>query len=93
MGNQEANRFETDFREAYAFVQLVEDPNYGLVKIYRKRQINYDYVMVYEDSLNGLTRDQVAELLRQLEAVQSSPHNQLLRLFHFRLVEGTLIDT
>jgi len=29
-------------------VQLLDDPNYGLVKVYRKRQMNYDYVMVYE---------------------------------------------
>lgn len=93
MGNQDSSRFEADFREAYAFIQLVEDPIYGLVKIYRKRQINYDYVMVYEESLDGLTREQVSELLRQLSGVQSHPHDQLLRLFHCRLVEGTLFET
>jgi hypothetical protein len=48
--------FEQQFRESYSFVQLLEDPNYGLVKVYRKRQLNYDYVMVYEESLAGMGR-------------------------------------
>lgn len=47
MGNQEGSNFEKDFNDSYSFIQLVDDPNYGLVKVYRKKMVNYDYVMVY----------------------------------------------
>lgn len=67
-------------------MQLLEDPNYGLVKVYRKRQLNYDYVMVFEESLAGMTRQQTEELLRQLELISGNPHPQLLKLFHYQLV-------
>lgn len=32
---------------------MLDDVNFGVVKIYRKRQINFDYVMVYDQSLAG----------------------------------------
>ncbi len=89
MGNQWTNQFEVDFKEGYNFIQLLEDPNYGLVKIYRKKQINYDYVMVYEESLQGQSQEQISEQLRQLERLKTFPHDKVLRLYHFEIVRGT----
>ena len=83
MGNQWTNQFEVDFKEGYNFIQLLEDPNYGLVKIYRKKQINYDYVMVYEESLQGQSQEQISEQLRQVERLMTFPHDKVLRLYHF----------
>ena len=54
MGNSALGDFENQFKENYSFIQVLDDSNFGIVKIYRKRQINFDYVMVYDQSLSGL---------------------------------------
>lgn len=53
MGNSPLSDFQNQFKENYSFIQVLDDLNFGVVKIYRKRQINFDYVMVYDQSLTG----------------------------------------
>lgn len=36
------------FHQRYNFLYALEDRNFGLIKIYRKKEINFDYVMVFE---------------------------------------------
>lgn len=34
------------FQSKYTFIEYTDDRNFGLVKIYRKVELNYDYVMI-----------------------------------------------
>lgn len=46
MGN-ETQTAEERFYSRYGFVQAQNDRNFGFVKIYRKKELNFDYVMVF----------------------------------------------
>lgn len=61
----------------------MDDSNFGLVKIYRKRQINFDYMMIYDQSLVGWNSAERNKKLRELELVRDTPHDQVLKLFYF----------
>ena len=88
MGNSDSSEFESQFHDSYSFVQLLDDPNFGAVRIYRKKQINFDYVMVYEQSLVGCTTSERNKRLRELEFVRDNPQEQVMRLFHFEEIES-----
>lgn len=52
MGNTD-NGFTIRFKEQYKFIQIIDDRNFGTVKIYRKVEINYDYIMVMERHIDN----------------------------------------
>lgn len=74
MGNTPDGPFEAQFKENYGFIQLLDDTNFGMVKIYRKRQINFDYIMVYDQSLSGCTSSERSKKLHELDYVMNNPH-------------------
>lgn len=49
----EASSIQERFYNRYAFVQAINDSNFGLIKIYRKKELNFDYVMVFEQSYSS----------------------------------------
>lgn len=32
---------------------MVDDPNFGLIKVYRKKELNFDYVMILQKYVNS----------------------------------------
>lgn len=47
MGNGQSE-FEQEFYKRYSYIQHLEDPVFGLIKIYRKVTVKYDYIMIME---------------------------------------------
>jgi hypothetical protein len=47
-------------------VQTLADRNYGLIKIYRKREHNFDYVMVMERQVAASELEQTKLQLEQI---------------------------
>ena len=39
----------------------MEDRNFGLIKIYRKKEINFDYVMVFERRYSNVQVEQARQ--------------------------------
>lgn len=50
MGNKETTGqdYLEKFNSKYDFTALVDDPNFGQIKVYRKKELNFDYVMVLQ---------------------------------------------
>ena len=40
--------YQEKFNKKYDFTDLVEDANFGQIKVYRKKELNFDYVMVLQ---------------------------------------------
>ena len=47
MGNTEVS-YADKFYSKYGFIELVQDENFGQIKVYRKKEINFDYVMILD---------------------------------------------
>lgn len=69
MGNSESESFETRFYNKYAFNQLFDDPNFGQIKVYRKKELNYDYVMVLQ---KYVPQSSLKELVNEITALHQS---------------------
>jgi hypothetical protein len=75
MGSEPSNPQER-FHSRYGFVQTLNDRNFGPVKIYRKKEMNFDYVMVFERTYSPsqlpLVRGQL-ERIRNKYSLQEEP--------------------
>jgi hypothetical protein len=47
MGNQEC-KFSEKFNKKYEFIEFLNDSTLGPIKIYRKKEPFYDYLMIVE---------------------------------------------
>jgi hypothetical protein len=90
MGSAESS-YEERFHQKYNFVQPLQDPNYGPLRVYRKRELNFDYVALID---RPLPASQLAQVKRELELVRGSFAEEvppmLLRVFHVEEVRSTI---
>ena len=68
MGNTE-DSFTTHFHSKYNFIEIIDDSVFGVVKIYRKKEINFDYVMTLEKFVN---RDNYNFFSKKIECIHAS---------------------
>ena len=68
MGNTELS-YPEKFEKKYGFVELVEDENFGLIKVYRKKELNFDYVMILDKYME---QQQLNVLEKELTIIQDS---------------------
>jgi hypothetical protein len=45
MGNKDSE-FESEFNKRYSFIQNIDDKLFGMVKVYRKNTVKFDYIMI-----------------------------------------------
>lgn len=66
------------------------DRNFGPVKVYRKREQNFDYVMIVERQLPSSDMESTAEHLESIRHSFTLEHEpMLLRLLHVEKIAST----
>lgn len=61
MGNTQSE-FEHEFYKRYSYIQHLDDPIFGLIKIYRKTTVKYDYIMIMEIPLDSFNQPHLDSL-------------------------------
>jgi hypothetical protein len=92
MGNEESE-FESQFYQLYTFVGLVEveDPLYQAVKIYRRRKVTFDYVMVFEKDASEFEPAGIGSMARLEERLNLIRHYEcesIARLQYWKVLNG-----
>ena len=70
MGNGQSE-FEQEFYKRYSYIQDLEDPVFGVVKIYRKMTVKYDYIMIMEMPLQSPSQAHLSGLEERLRRLRS----------------------
>ena len=70
MGNQQSD-FEEEFYSRYSYIQTLEDPNFGFVKVYRKNTFRYDYVMILDIFFHESNESEIDMFFTRLEKVKA----------------------
>ena len=87
MGNTEEPSYQSRFKSKYAFNQLVNDPNFGQIKIYRKKELNFDYVMVLQKYINS---HQLPTVTKEISLIHKSFLSEdqptVLRIFNYEVI-------
>ena len=85
--------FQEKFNNKYNFVLQAEDANFGPAKIYRKKELNFDYVMLL---FRRLSPEQAESTMGQLQTIRRSltqPREpMLLRVLHVEEKKGPCED-
>lgn len=60
--------YESRFKNKYEFISQVNDHNFGEIKVYRKKELNYDYVMVLYKYIQASALPKVSKEIEALHA-------------------------
>lgn len=91
MGNSQSE-FEQEFYKRYSYIQQLEDPMFGLIKVYRKSTVKYDYIMIMELSLHGLHASHVSILQDRLRQLRTHQNETTLRVYHYKIAPQNRVE-